>query len=75
MRFIKELKLKREIRKYQRKELLKHETKEKKENYILWIVVIIFCFFIAYYYNFSKHILILISAFLNGAFDNKFILL
>lgn len=64
MRLIKELKLKREIRKYQRKELLKHETKEKKENYILWIVVIIFCFFIAYYYNFSKHILILISAFL-----------
>ncbi len=64
MRLIKELKLKREIRKYQRKELLKHETKEKKENYILWIVVIIFCFFIAYYYNFSKHILILISVFL-----------
>lgn len=64
MRLIKELKLKREIRKYQRKELLKHETKEKKENYILWIVVIIFCFFIAYYYNFSKHTLILISAFL-----------
>lgn len=64
MRFIKELKLKREIRKYQRKELLKHETKEKKENYILWILAIMFCFFIAYYYNFSKHILILISVFL-----------
>lgn len=31
MRLIKELKLKREIRKYQRKELLKHETKEKKK--------------------------------------------
>ncbi len=66
MRFFKELKLKREIRKYQKRELLKHETREKRNNYIFWIIVGITCFSIAYYYNFSKDILTVISIFIMG---------
>ena len=66
MRFFKELKLKREIRKYQKRELLKHETREKRNNYIFWIIIGIACFSIAYYYNFSKDILTVISIFIMG---------
>jgi hypothetical protein len=41
MRFLKNWKLKREIKKYQKKELQKSEIKERKVNYIFWGIVLI----------------------------------
>lgn len=64
MRFFKELRLKREIRKYKKRELLKEETKGKLKSDIFWIIVAIISFIIAYYYNFSKDILTGISIFI-----------
>lgn len=66
MRFFKNLKLKREIKKYQKRELIKYETREKRNNLVFWIVAIIVCSSIAYYYGFSRDILIVISFFLMG---------
>ena len=64
MRFLKDLKLKREIRKYQKRVLMKHETLEMRNSYIFWIIAILSCFFINYYYNFSKDIIIATFIFL-----------
>lgn len=64
MRFLKDLKLKREIRKYQKRELMKHETLEKRNSYIFWIIAILSCFFINYYYNFLKDVIIATFIFL-----------
>lgn len=63
MRIFKELRLKREIKKYKKRELLKQETKGKLKSDIFWIIVAIISCTIAYYYNFSKDILTGISIF------------
>lgn len=66
MRFLKNWKLKREIKKYQKKELQKSEIKERKVNYIFWGIVLIASFGLVYYFHFSKEILIVISMMIMG---------
>lgn len=66
MRFFKQLKLKREIRRYQKRELLKYQNRESRRVYIGWCVIAIISLITAYYHNFSKEILITISIFIMG---------
>lgn len=61
MNFFKELKLKKEIRKYQKKELAKHQTKQLIHNSIFWVTICLVAFLVGYYHSFSKDILIVIS--------------
>ena len=53
MRFLKNWKLRREIKKYQKKEMRKSEIKERKVNYIFWGIVLIASFALVYYFHFS----------------------
>ncbi|MHD0316820.1 MULTISPECIES: FHA domain-containing protein [Fusobacterium] len=66
MRFLKNWKLRREIKKYQKKEMRKSEIKERKVNYIFWGIVLIASFALVYYFHFSKEILIIISMMIMG---------
>lgn len=66
MKFLKNWKLKREIKKYQKKEMRKSEIKERKVNYIFWGIVLIASFTLVYYFHFSKEILIIISMMIMG---------
>ena len=66
MRFFNELKLKREIRKYQKRELKKSEVRERNINTLFWLTVIISSFGIVYYFEFSKEILIVIAMTIMG---------
>lgn len=66
MKFLKNWKLRREIKKYQKKEMRKSEIKERKVNYIFWGIVLIASFTLVYYFHFSKEILIIISMMIMG---------
>ena len=64
MRFLNDYKIKREIRKYQDKELKKNEEKSKKSNRIFWIILLLIGLIAIYYNEFSWNSIITVALFL-----------
>lgn len=61
MRFLNDYKIKREIRKYQDKELKKNEEKSKKSNKVLWGIILLVGLIIIYYNEFSWNSIITVA--------------
>jgi len=60
MRFFNDYRIKREIKRYQDKELKKNEERSKKKSKILWILLIIVGLIVIYYNNFSTNSIIIV---------------
>ncbi|MGF6906256.1 FHA domain-containing protein [Fusobacterium sp. PH5-44] len=63
MRFLNDYRIKREIRKYQDKELKKNEEKSKKSTKILWGILILIGIIVMYYKEFSWESIITVALF------------
>ena len=61
MRFLNDYRIKREIKKYQDKELKKNEERTKRGSKVLWIFLIIVGLIVIYYHEFSRDSIIIVS--------------